>query len=75
MADFLEKARLQAMTIIEQTKAESNELIAELEKLRKEKEKKDFSANVSGMKSRSKQSFNKMYETANPVTGGDPNEG
>ncbi|MCR4888676.1 MAG: endonuclease MutS2 [Ruminococcus sp.] len=74
-ADFLEKARLQAMTIIEQTKAESNELIAELEKLRKEKEKKDFSANVSGMKSRSKQSFNRMYDTANPIAGSDPNEG
>lgn len=74
-ADLLEKARLQAMTIIEQTKAESNELIDELEKLRKEKDKKDFSANVSGMKSRSKQSFNKMYDTANPVTGKDPNEG
>ena len=74
-ADLMEKARLQAMTIIEQTKAESNELIDELEKLRKEKDKKNFSANVSGMKSRSKQSFNKMYETANPVTGGDPDEG
>lgn len=73
--DLLERARQQAMTIIEQTKAESNELIDELEKLRREKEKKDFSANVSGMKSRSKQSFNKMYETANPITGGDPNEG
>lgn len=74
-ADELEKARLQAMTIIEQTKAHSNELIDELEKLRKEKEKKDFSANVSGMKSRSKQSFNKMYDIANPVNKSDPNEG
>ena len=74
-ADLLEKARMQAMTIIEQTKAESNELIDELEKLRKEKDKKDFSANVSGMKSRSKQSFNKMYDTANPVSKADPNEG
>ncbi len=72
-ADELEKARLRAMTIIEQTKAESNELIDELEKLRKEKDKKDFSANVSGMKSRSKQSFNKMYDTANPVDKHDPN--
>ena len=74
-ADELEKARLRAMTIIEQTKAESNELIDELEKLRKEKDKKDFSANVSSMKSKSKQSFNKMYDTANPVQGQDPNEG
>lgn len=74
-ADELEKARLQAMTIIEQTKAESNELIDELEKLRKEKDKKDFSANVSGMKSRSKQSFNNMYDIANPVSNADGNEG
>lgn len=74
-ADELEKARLQAMTIIEQTKAESNELLDELEKLRKEKEKKEFSSNVSAIKSRSKQSFNKMYDIANPVSGGDPNEG
>ena len=74
-ADELEKARLRAMTIIEQTKAESNELIDELEKLRKEKDKKDFSTNVSGMKSKTKQSFNKMYDTANPVEKRDPNEG
>lgn len=66
-SDELEKARLRAMTIIEQTKAESNELLDELEKLRKEKDKKDFSSNVSGMKSRTKQSFNKMYDTANPI--------
>ncbi len=74
-ADELEKARLRAMTIIEQTKAESNELLDELEKLRREKDKKDFSENVSGMKSKSKQSFNKMYDAANPVERRDPNEG
>ncbi|MDE5570030.1 MAG: endonuclease MutS2, partial [Ruminococcus sp.] len=74
-ADELEKARLQAMTIIEQTKAESNELLDELEKLRKEKDKKDFSTNVSGIKSKSKQSFNNMYDIANPVSGSDSNEG
>lgn len=73
-ADELEKARLRALSIIEQTKAESNELIDELEKLRKQKEKKDFSANVSGVKSRTRQSFNKMYDTANPVDRQDPNE-
>lgn len=73
-ADEMEKARLQAMTIIEQTKVQSNELIDELEKLRREKEKKEFSANVSGVKSRSRQSFNKMYDIANPVNGNDPNE-
>lgn len=74
-AEELEKARLRAMIIIEQTKAESNELIDELERLRKEKDKKDFSANVSNVKSKSKQSFNKMYDTANPIDKRDPNEG
>lgn len=72
-AEELEKARLRAMSIIEQTKAESNELLDELEKLRKEKDKKDFSAGVSGMKSRTKQSFNKMYDTANPLDERDRN--
>mgnify|MGYP002715409726 CR=1 FL=1 len=71
----LEKARQRAMTIIEQTKAESNELIDELEKLRKEKEKKSFSESVSSMKSKTKQSFNKMYDAANPVESRDLNEG
>jgi len=73
--DELEKARMRAMTIIEQTKAESNELLDELDKLRKEKEKKDFSENVSGMKAKTKQSFNRMYDTANPIDKRDPNEG
>ncbi len=66
-ADELEKARIRAMSIIEATKAESNELLDELERLRKEKEKKNFSENVSGMKSKTKQSFNRMYDTANPL--------
>lgn len=74
-AEELEKARLRAMSIIEATKAESNELLDELERLRKEKDKKDFSSNVSGMKSRSRQSFNKMYDAANPVQKREFNEG
>ncbi len=66
-ADELEKARIRAMTIIEQTKAESNELIGELEKLRREKERESFSKDVSGMKSKIRQSFRSMYDTANPL--------
>ncbi len=73
-ASELEKARLRAMTIIEQTKAESNELLDELDKLRKEKDRKNFSESVSGMKSKAKQSFNKMYDAANPVDRRDQNE-
>jgi len=73
-ADELEKARVRAMSIIEATKAESNELIDELEKLRKEKEKQEFSKNVSDMKLKSKQSINKMYDAANPVDKKDLNK-
>lgn len=74
-ANELEKARVQAMSIIEATKAESNELIDELERIKKEKDKKHFSEDVSAVKSKSKQSFNKMYDTANPVNKRDLNEG
>lgn len=63
----LEQARLRAMSIIESVKAESNSLIDELEALRKEKDKADFSKKFSDIKTRSKQSFNRMYDTANPI--------
>ena len=63
----LEQARLQATSIIESVKAESNSLIDELEKIKKEKDKKDFSEKYANAKSRSKQRFNKMYDSANPI--------
>lgn len=63
----LEQARIRAMSIIESVKAESNSLIDELETLKKQKDKKDFAQKYSDLKTRSKQSFNKMYDTANPV--------
>ncbi|MCM1314860.1 MAG: endonuclease MutS2 [Muribaculaceae bacterium] len=72
-SEELEKARIRAMTIIEQTKVESNELITELERIKKEKDRKDFGERVSGAKTGAKQSFNKMYDTANPVDRKDPN--
>ena len=55
------------MSIIENTKVQSNEMIDELDKIRKEKDKENFSQMVSGAKSRSKQGLNKMYDIANPV--------
>ncbi len=63
----LEQARLRAMSIIENVKAESNSLMDELEALKKDKDKKNFSQKYSDIKSKSKQSFNKMYDTANPI--------
>lgn len=64
----LEQARLRAMSIIESVKAESNGLIDELEAIKKSKDKEDFAKRYSDAKSQSKQSFNRMYDTANPIT-------
>lgn len=65
--NVMEQARLEAMRIVETTKAQSNEMLTELEKLRREKEKASFSEDVADAKGRVKRGFRKMYETANPV--------
>ena len=64
---ILEHATEQASRIVESTKAQSNALLDELEHLRKEKEKADFSSRVSNIKSSSTQQLRDMYKTANPV--------
>ncbi len=64
---LLEQARLEAMRIVETTKAQSNEMLTELEHLRKEKEKESFSSDVIQAKSAVKRGFRNLYETANPV--------
>lgn len=63
----MEQARLQAMSIIENVKAESNSLLDELETIKKEKNKKDFSQKYSDIKSKSKRMLNNMYDKANPI--------
>ncbi|MDE5792017.1 MAG: Smr/MutS family protein, partial [Oscillospiraceae bacterium] len=63
----LERATEQASRIVETTKAQSNALLDELEHLRKEKDKADFSSRVSAVKSTSTQQLRDMYKTANPV--------
>lgn len=63
----MEQVRLQAMQIIETTKAESNAMLDELEKIKKEKEKVSFASDLAAAKLHGKQSFNRMYQTANPL--------
>ena len=70
----MDRARDMAMSIIERTKAESNELLTELERLRKEKDKESFAKQVAEMKSGSKRVLNRLYDEANPVQG-NKNEG
>ena len=64
----LEQARLQAMRIIESVKEESNSLLDELETIKKQKDRKNFSQQYSNAKTRSRQSLNSMYDKANPVS-------
>lgn len=66
--NIMEQARLEAMHIVETTKAQSNEMLTELEQLRKEKEKASFAEDVTQAKGHVKRGFRKMYETANPIT-------
>lgn len=63
----LEKARLEASAIVERTKIQSNELLDELEKIKKEKDKSDFSQRYYNVRTGTKRRFNKMYDDANPV--------
>ncbi len=67
--ETLERAAAQAGRIVESTKAQSNALLDELEQLRREKDKADFSSRVSSAKSISNQQIRNMYKTANPVIG------
>lgn len=63
----LEKARLEASAIVERTKVQSNELLDELEKIKKLKDKADFGQKYYDARSDVKRAFNKMYDEANPV--------
>lgn len=63
----IEKARLQASRIIEETKAKTNELLDSLEQIKKNQNKGDFAQQYSSAKSMSKSAFNQLYDTANPV--------
>lgn len=64
----ISKARQQAMSIVEEVRFEADLLMEELEKLRKEKDKADFSEKVKASRSKVNTALNKMYDTANPIT-------
>lgn len=65
-AEF-EKARIQAMRIVENCRAESDKLLDELAEIRREKNKQGFDQAAAGAKSKSRSALDKMYREANPV--------
>lgn len=67
--DFeLNKARTQAMSIVEQTRFGAEKLMGELEAMKKEKENADFTDKVKSSRSKTNSALDKMYDNANPVT-------
>ncbi len=68
LKDFeLSKARNQAMTIVEQTRFGAEKLMNELQELKREKDKADFSEMVKASKSRTNSALDNMFDKANPV--------
>lgn len=63
----LENARQRAMSIIEQTRAQSNLLLNELEELKKAKDKEELRKGLADAKSKVGNRLNKMQDDANPV--------
>jgi DNA mismatch repair protein MutS2 len=63
----LQSVRNKATSIINQVRHAADELIDELEQLKKEKDKADFSERVRSARSKLNKSLDKMYDAANPI--------
>ncbi len=63
----LENARRRAVSIIEQTRAQSDILLNQLEELKKVKDKEALRKGIADAKSKTNSSLNRMFDEANPV--------
>ncbi|MGN0618310.1 MAG: endonuclease MutS2 [Ruminiclostridium sp.] len=63
----LGKARTQAMSIVEQTRFGAEKLMGELDALKKEKDRADFSDKVRSARSKTNSALDNMSDRANPV--------
>ena len=64
----LEKARRQASDIVNRVQRESQALVDELDKLRKEKDKSGFTQKALDARQKQRSTMNKLYLEANPVS-------
>ena len=64
---IIEKARQEAQQIVEHVKLDSQRLMDELEKIRKQKDREDFSRMVSQSKSQLRGTIGRLHDEANPV--------
>lgn len=72
--DEISKARVQAMRIVESCRAQADALIDELNDIKKQKDKENFSQLAINARSKNKSALNKMFDTANPVTSAETKE-
>lgn len=64
----IQKARETAERIVNQTKQTAEKLLSELEEIKKNKDKEEFSSLASQVKSHIKSDFSKLEQLADPVT-------
>ncbi|MGN0674498.1 MAG: endonuclease MutS2 [Oscillospiraceae bacterium] len=65
--DEISKARTQAMRIVESCRMQADALIDELNEIKKQKDKENFSQLAVSARSKNKSALNKMFDTANPI--------
>lgn len=66
--DEIAKARVQAMRIVESCRMQADTLIDELNEIKKQKDKENFSQLAIEARSKNKSAMNKMFDTANPIS-------
>ncbi len=71
----LERARQKAGQIVDSVRAESEALMEELNRIRKAKDKAEFSEMAAKAKSQLKGNLSRLYDKANPVSGKKREEG
>lgn len=72
--DEISKARVQAMRIVESCRAQADALIDELNEIKKQRDKENFSQLAVNARSKNKSALNKMFDTANPITSAETKE-
>jgi DNA mismatch repair protein MutS2 len=60
-------ARQRALSIVQSVRHSADELLDELEDLKRDKDKSDFSERVRGMRSKVNSALNKIHDEANPI--------
>ncbi len=72
--DEIAKARTQAMRIVESCRMQADALMDELNDIKKQKDKENFSQLAANARSRNKAALNKMFDTANPIVAAEHKE-